>query len=102
AVLNARIALTRARPWSALNSLEEARALLLEMYARARGLPRPLPAFERDSDPTLRAALLAACEFLLGDNFDRLTNGQAALTPGERHVLAAVRQDLQPPSLSSA
>ncbi|HEU0025559.1 MAG TPA: nucleotidyltransferase domain-containing protein [Ktedonobacterales bacterium] len=118
AVLNARIALTRARPWSALNSLEEARGLLLEMYARARGLPRPLPAFERDSDPTLRAALaplacqlapeairaalLAACDFLLGPDLDRLTNGQAALTPGERHVLAAVLQDLQPPSLSSA
>ncbi len=110
AILNAQIALTRARHWSALNSLEEACELLLDMYARARDMPRPKPAFELDPDPTLRdalaplvasltpdairAALLTACEFLLGPNLDRLTSGQAALTPGERHILDEVRQRL--------
>ena len=110
AMLYGHIALARSRPWMALDSLEEARGLLLELYAHVRSLPRPLPAFERDPDPTLRdalaplaasltpaairAALLGACDILLGPDLERLTNGQAALTPGERHVLAAVRQRL--------
>lgn len=111
AIFYAQIALARTSPWSALRSLEEARGLLLEIYARARNSPRPLPAFERDPDPTLRAALaplaasltpgairaalLAATDFLLSPHLDRLTNGQTALTFGERHVLAEVRQRLQ-------
>jgi predicted nucleotidyltransferase len=105
------LALARGRLWSAHIAIEHARALLLATYAETRDLRRPLPAFEGDPDPTLRAALaplaasltpdtiraalLAACDFLLGPDLDRLTNGQAALTPGERHVLTGVRQRLQ-------
>lgn len=107
ALLNSQLALARGRLWSAFASLEETRSLLLEMYAHARDLPRPLRAFERDPDATLRdalaplasdltpaairAALLAATDFLLGPHLDRLSNGQAALTPGERHILDEVR-----------
>jgi predicted nucleotidyltransferase len=116
AILISQNALARAHLWSALRSLDEARGLLLELYARARDLPRPLPALERDADPGLRAALsplacglapeaihaalVAACDFLLGPHLDRLTNGQAALTPGEHHTLSEVRQRLQ--SLASS
>ncbi len=111
ALLNSQLALARGRLWSALNSLEETRSLLLEIYAHARDLPRSKPAFERDADPTLRdalaplaasltpaairAALLAGCDLLLGPTLDRLTNCQAALTSGERHMLTEVRQRLQ-------
>lgn len=110
-ILDGQLALARGRLWSAHIAIEHVRALLLVIYAETRDLPRPLPAFERDPDPTLRAALaplaasltpaairaalVAAAGFLLGPNLDRLTNGQAALTPGERHILTEVRQRLQ-------
>ncbi|HEX9035679.1 MAG TPA: hypothetical protein VF808_01680 [Ktedonobacterales bacterium] len=111
ALLNGQIALRRARLWSALASLEEARDLLLALYAEARALPRPLPAFECEADTRLRAAfaalaasldtaairvgLLAACDLLEGDPLARLTNNSASLTAGERYILAVVRARLQ-------
>jgi hypothetical protein len=110
ALLYVQIGLARGQPWRALASLDEARELLLELYARARDLPRPLPAFERDPDASLRAALapltatldpaairaalLAGCDLLLSDYPRRLSNGQVALTPGERHILTELRARL--------
>lgn len=110
ALLYGQIGLARGRPWSALDSLNEARDLLLELYAVTRSLPRPLPAFERDPDASLRsdlaslaapldpaairAALLAGCDLLLGDYPRRLSSGQVALTTGERHILSEVRARL--------
>jgi predicted nucleotidyltransferase len=111
ALLYVQIALARGQPWRALASLDEARDRLLNLYAATRDLPRPLPAFEREVDVALRAALarlvatleldairaalLAACDVLDGGMLARLANDRIALTDGERHILTIVRQRLQ-------
>jgi predicted nucleotidyltransferase len=112
ALLYAQIGLARGRLWGALQSLAEAHDDLLALYAETRDLPRPLPSFERDPDPTLRAALaplaaasldpaairaalLAACDLLESDTLPRLANGHVALTDSERHILAGICTRLQ-------
>ena len=88
ALLNAQLSLARGRLWSALASLDEARSLLLNIYATTRAMPRPKPAFERDPDPTLRDALAP-----LATSLD-----SAAIHAA---LLAAVNSCSAPPSTAS-
>lgn len=111
AVFYAQIGLARGKLWGAQQSLGEVRERLLTLYALARDFPRPLPAFEREVGPTMssalaellpsltpediRAALLAACDLLLGETVAQFTGGRAAITPGERALLEQVQSRLQ-------
>jgi predicted nucleotidyltransferase len=107
AVFYAQIGYARGKLWDAQQSLGEVRERLLALYALARDLPRPLPAFEREADaamsnalarllPSLtaeamRSALLSACDQLLGETVTQFTGGRAAITPGERALLVRVQ-----------
>jgi hypothetical protein len=111
AVFYAQIGYARGKLWGAQQSLGEVRERLLRLYADSRDLPRPLPAFEREKDPTLSAALarllsgltaeathsalLAACDLLLGDTVAQFTSGRVLITPGERALLEQVQLRLQ-------
>lgn len=111
ATLGGANALARERLWAALAALEEARNLLMTLYARAHGLDRPLQSFERAADARLqaelartlavwepesiRAALLALCD-LLAQRLDAFSGGLARLSAGEYAALAQIRARLSP------
>ncbi len=98
--------LERGRLWSALALLEEARDLLMTLYAQAHGFERPLQDFERLADATLQAelartvavwepasirdALLALCDLLVG-RLGAFTAARVVLSDSERAALARIR-----------
>ncbi|HET9110959.1 MAG TPA: nucleotidyltransferase domain-containing protein [Ktedonobacterales bacterium] len=109
AALGGVTSLERGRLWSALAALEEARDLLMTLYAQAHGAERSLRGFQRLADARLQAelartvatwqpasiqgALLALCD-LLAERLDAFTAARPALSDGERAALLKVRARL--------
>lgn len=109
AALGGATMLARGRLWTALAALEEARKLLMTLFAQAHGGERPMQSFERTADARLQAelaravatwepasihaALLALCDLLDGQ-LEAFSGGLAHLTPGERAALAQIRARL--------
>ncbi|HZC05714.1 MAG TPA: nucleotidyltransferase domain-containing protein [Ktedonobacterales bacterium] len=115
ATLGGTTSLERGRLWSALAALEEARELLMTLFAQAHGEERPLRDFQRLADAQLqavlartvavwdfasvRAALLALCD-LLAERLDDFAGGRARLTAEERAALTRIRARLAGPAVS--
>ena len=99
-------ALQRGRAWLALELLHRMRGLLMAVFGRSRGRPRPEGAFEAEAPPALQARLAAAVPAfeiasmraalnvlldVLERDLDELSNGQAALSDGQRSLISQVR-----------
>jgi hypothetical protein len=109
AALGGATMLARGRRWTALALLEQARGLLMTLFAQAHAGERPMQSFERTADARLqselartvatwepasiRAALLAACD-LLATQLAAFTGGRAQLSEGERAALERIRARL--------
>jgi hypothetical protein len=93
--------------WQAVWLLDEVRARLLELFATARGLPRPAIAFDalatpelqrrvgallaRDDPQVVQGSLVAALD-LLEHDLPTLTDAVYELTSQQRGVLFALRR----------
>ena len=99
--------LQRRQLWTAVWLLDDVRARLIELFAVARGLPRPAIAFDAAATPDLQRrlgallarddlksvelALVAALD-ILDYELPPLTNAGYDLTSQQRGVLTALRQ----------
>jgi predicted nucleotidyltransferase len=100
--------LQRGRIWGTTELLHRMRSLFLELYGRTQGGGRGFLTFEEAAPKTLQArlentlaqaspdslrqALLCLID-LLENDLDLLTAGQACLSPGQKAVLKAVKQN---------
>jgi len=99
------VGLKRSQPWTAIEALELTRSWMMELYTRTHGGERPLKFFQAHAETDLQERLgatlpqynieshqrsLLRCVEILGQDLERLSNGQIYLTDAHRKILKKV------------